>query len=230
MGIAGKAKKIIEGRFPMPGEPARGLLGAIEKQWRIINDNNRGMGTTEQWLARALVRGLLETMGGTEEDGRFSLDLSSGGEEGALLAEVIQLREAVSATAGRVVELEGIAARDWESIQKLEQEVNLLSNSPFPEQLHALELRVSAEDVASLLKRIEALESTPRTSADTSPLIGVEERFSAMQKRLDAQDKLLNSLRGTVGNLKKPVAAKDTKVGSKDPVPAEPEKTEENKW
>ena len=185
------------------------------------------MGTTEQWLARALVRGLLETMGGTEEDGRFSLDLS-GRDEGA-----DQLREAVNATAGRVIELEGVCARDWESIQKLEQEVNLLSNSPFPEQLHKLE-RGRGEDVASLLKRIEALSakleelavvSAAPATTDPSPIIGVEEKFAAMQRRLDAQDKLLNSLRGTVGNLKKPAAAK-----GKDPVPAEPEKTEESKW
>lgn len=65
--------RIEEGQFGGGGDKPKGLLGAVQRHWDIVCGRARGMGVTEQWAARALVRGLLDTAGGTEEDGRMVL-------------------------------------------------------------------------------------------------------------------------------------------------------------
>lgn len=71
--IVGVLMRIEEGQFGGSGDKPKGLLGAVQRHWDIVCGRARGMGVTEQWAARALVRGLLDTAGGTEEDGRMVL-------------------------------------------------------------------------------------------------------------------------------------------------------------
>ena len=96
----------------------------------------------------------------------------------------------------------------------------------------ALRGESAANDFRDQGNRISALER-PAAPAD-------DERFALLQKRLDSQDKLLNSLRGTVGNLKKPAATAERGTGigvpEKDantkPVPKtdKPVEKEGDKW
>lgn len=65
--------KIVEGQFGGAGDRPAGVLGLVQKHWDVVSNRARSLGITEQWIIRAVVRGLIESAGGLEQEGRMIL-------------------------------------------------------------------------------------------------------------------------------------------------------------
>lgn len=123
--------KLVEGRFGMPGDQPTGVLGLVSTSWDVVTAKARGMGATEQWLARSVVRAILLALGGAERDGRIHVELDLGGNgdlEQAVMARVQGIEE-------KLVELSGQVAANKRAIEAISQHTDL---APIREDIKAL--------------------------------------------------------------------------------------------
>lgn len=128
--MSGKIQ-LFEGRFIMPGDKPTGVLGMVSTSWEIVTAKARGMGETEKWLARSVVRAVLQALGGVERDGRIHVELDLGGNgdlEQSVMARVQGIEE-------KLVELSGQVAANKRAIEAISQHTNL---DPLREDIKAL--------------------------------------------------------------------------------------------
>lgn len=177
----GLTRKLIEGRwYSTPTEQGTGLLGAIERQFKYINGGQRGMGVTEQWLTRAVVRGLLETAGGMEQDGRFSLEILSDMSE-----KIEEIEQDVGGLKMLLAEMRALVPAPGFVQQIVDMQESLSARITALEQISPpnADDEPLFEDMASLLKRVEALEQVA-----TTPDFTMSARAPARRGRPPKQD------------------------------------------
>lgn len=176
---------VREGRFSLGGFKPEGILGAVERHFRRVTGGQqapRGLGYSEQMLARAIVCAVLEEGGGHDADGKWEADVPVV--DALALQRLLDLQEVlharIEALEASLADRDGDVGRHEQRLLKLEAEtVRRIEN---------------LERENSLLQdRLSALERVP------SPVeVSLETREDPRVEKLEAR---VASLSGQVGNL-----------------------------